>query len=96
MAAENMLKKIGIILKTYSLGTRATTCSKCSQMRVKKNAKCLSVTIQSARALFCCPHCGWKGVVDVDRAPSYSARGARARRGIVSQAWTRKQRAAWP
>ena len=38
-----------------------TTCPQCSASRRKKNARCLSVSID--QGLWCCHHCGWTGTL---------------------------------
>jgi hypothetical protein len=68
---------------TWRLGTIYSTCPECSAERRKKRAKCLSITVQDDRAVFCCHHCEARGVVWRDGGTSLS----RAK-------WTERQKAA--
>lgn len=61
MADQN--DAIRIMIKSWNPGAVYTPCPECSGHRRKKNAKCLSITIQADRAVFCCHHCEIRGVV---------------------------------
>jgi hypothetical protein len=64
-------------------GTIYSTCPECSAERHKKRAKCLSITVQDDRAVFCCHHCEACGVVWRDGGASLSR-----------TEWTERQKAA--
>src|SRR4051794_18768458 len=54
---------IRAVLRTWQPGTIYLTCPECSACRRKKRARCLSITVHDARAVFCCHHCGIRGVL---------------------------------
>jgi hypothetical protein len=74
---------IRAVLGTWRPGTIYTPCPECSAHRRKKHARCLSITVQADRAVFCCHHCEARGVVWRDGGSSLS-RGE----------WAKRQRAA--
>jgi hypothetical protein len=57
---------------TWHSGTIYSTCPECSAERRKRHAKCLSITVQDDRAVFCCHHCEVRGVVWRDGGASLS------------------------
>jgi hypothetical protein len=65
-------------------GTIYSTCPECSAERRKKHARCLSITVQADRAVFCCHHCEARGVVWRDGGSSLS-RPQRAERQRVAE-----------
>ena len=42
------------------MGSKKTTCPKCSHTRRKQQERCLSVYVGEARVEWACHHCGWK------------------------------------
>lgn len=65
-------ESIQAMLGTWRPGTIYTQCAECSTYRRKKYARCLSITVQADRAVFCCHHCEARGVVWRDGGASLS------------------------
>jgi hypothetical protein len=85
MAAPDLDDTIRSAIDSWRPGTIYSTCPECSAVRRKKRAKCLSITIQADRAVFCCHHCEAHGVVWRDGGASLS-RTERIERQRVAQA----------
>jgi hypothetical protein len=60
------------LIGVWRSGTIYSTCPECSAERRKKRARCLSITVQDDRAVFCCHHCEARGVVWRDGGASLS------------------------
>jgi twinkle protein len=61
--AERLLEH-GIRPSDYRESSQKLVCPKCSHTRRKRGDPCLSLTIESDRALWKCHHCGWSGAVN--------------------------------
>ena len=58
--SEGLLEQ-GIRLKSYGDGTHRTTCPQCSSTRKNKKDPCLSVTVDTDKAVYFCHHCSAEG-----------------------------------
>jgi hypothetical protein len=60
------------VIGIWRPGTIYSTCPECSAERRKKWARCLSITVQDDRAVFCCHHCEARGLIWRDGGVSLS------------------------
>jgi hypothetical protein len=84
--APHLANAIRSAIGIWRPGTLYSTCPECSAERRKKRAKCLSITIQDDRAVFCCHHCEARGVVWRDGGASLSRAGAAERQKAAEKA----------
>jgi hypothetical protein len=80
---------IRAVIKDWRVGTLYSTCPECSHQRKKKRARCLSVTVQDDRAVFCCHNCEIRGVVFRDGGARLS-RTERTERQRIADAELRR------
>src|SRR4051812_41948178 len=73
------------MVKDWRTGTIYHTCPECSHKRRKKKARCLSVTVQDDRAVFCCHNCEIRGVVFRDGG-THLSRAERTERQRLAEA----------
>src|SRR5262245_21273394 len=89
--ADQILWERGIALRFRAAGNHKTKCPKCSASRKKKNAPCLSVSIDGEGVRWHCHNngCDFKGGEfydrDVERGAYQVARGAPPRSGDREQ-----------
>lgn len=58
--ASQILGELGIRYRP-GLAAWSAVCPKCSHLRTKRRAQCLSVSIDQVGAKWNCHHCGWHG-----------------------------------
>ncbi len=63
---QQKLSGVGVQLRHWRPGNHKTLCPQCSHLRKKRKDPCLSVTIQTDRALLHCHNCGWGTAVFED------------------------------
>lgn len=68
MGVWEKLDDKGIALRRQTIGEHQTTCPECSESRKPMNRKkpCLSVRVEADRAVWCCHHCNYRGVIFAD------------------------------
>ena len=77
---SDKLREQGIVLPSDGVGTLRALCPRCSHTRVKRNDRCLSVTVKSDRAVWHCHHCSWSGAAYEDN--THDDEAFRGRRGV--------------
>jgi hypothetical protein len=73
-------------INAWRPGTIYSTCPECSAERRKKLARCLSITVQDDRAVFCCHHCEARGVIWRDGGASLSRSDRTERQKVAAVA----------